>query len=183
MLQPDFLQNENLLLRSLEPEDLDFLYRIENDTIMWSLSNTLTPYSKFILKQYIENSHRDIFEARQQRFIITVQKTMKQIGAIDLFDFDPYNKRAGVGIVVERSEHGKGYALQALELLKRYCFVYLKLHQLYCNISESNDRSLSLFEKCGFEKVALKKEWNNTIYGWENEYMLQCINNNSPNYI
>ena len=172
------LKNNKVTLRALEPEDLEFLYACENNTEIWNISNTLAPFSKFILKQYIENSHHDIYTNKQLRLIITeTAKSDNTLGAIDLFDFDPYNMRAGVGILIHKdSDRDKGYASAALNILINYCFKHLKLHQLYCNISDSNKRSIHLFEKAGFVKCGEKKDWLKTENEWENELVFQFIN-------
>ena len=47
------LKGNHIYLRALEPEDLDFIYAIENDEDLWELSNTQTPYSKYLIKQYL----------------------------------------------------------------------------------------------------------------------------------
>ena len=57
------LQGKNIYLRALEPEDLEFIYDVENDENIWEVSNSITPYSKFLIRQYLENAHQDIFEA------------------------------------------------------------------------------------------------------------------------
>lgn len=85
------LHGTNLYLRALEPEDLEFIHAIENNENIWHVSNTNTPYSRFLIKQYLENAHQDIFEAKQLRLVICVQATLEAIGLIDLFDFD-FNK-------------------------------------------------------------------------------------------
>lgn len=41
------LKGESVYLRALEPEDLEFIYTIENDQNIWEVSNTQTPYSRF----------------------------------------------------------------------------------------------------------------------------------------
>ena len=64
------LKGKNILLRALEQTDLDFLYELENDTSIWEVSNTIAPYSRYILKKYLENSHKDIFEVKQLRLVI-----------------------------------------------------------------------------------------------------------------
>src|SRR6478752_4930353 len=97
------LQGNTIYLRALEPEDLDFVHSIENDESVWEFSNTQTPYSKFLIRQYLENAHQDIYEAKQLRLAICKNATFKAIGLIDLFDFDPKNKRAGVGIIIQNS--------------------------------------------------------------------------------
>ena len=65
------LKGVNIFLRALEPEDLDFVYEIENDENIWELSHTQTPYSRFLIKQYLEEAHKDIYEAKQLRLVIS----------------------------------------------------------------------------------------------------------------
>lgn len=170
------LKGNHIYLRALEPEDLEFVYRIENDTTLWQLSDTQTPYSRFLIKQYLENAQQDIFEAKQLRLAIC-DKNDSTIGLIDVFDFDIKNKRAGIGILIQNEENrNQGYGKEALELLTNYCFKTLHLHQLYANISEDNSASLKLFERNSFKIVGLKKEWSFDGKTYTNEYLLQRIN-------
>ena len=92
----DQLKNNLVRLRALEPEDVDILYRWENDIDVWKVSNTIAPFSKYILRQFIENQKYDIYETKQLRLIIEALETQKPVGTIDLFDIGPYNLRAGV---------------------------------------------------------------------------------------
>ena len=123
------LRGENIHLRALEEEDLIFLYEIENNEDLWEVSNTSTPFSKFILKNYLENSHLDIYEAKQLRLVICKNDSKDPIGFLDFFDFDPYHKRAGIGIMIIQSEQNKGFATESLELAISYAFSYLQLHR------------------------------------------------------
>lgn len=169
------LKGDKIYLRALEPEDLDFIHSIENDEAIWELSHTQAPYSKYILKQYLEQSHKDIYEVKQLRLVISDYND-KPLGLIDIFDFDFKNKRAGVGIVIkEEKNKGKGIGKAALTLLIDYSFKTLHLHQLYCNVSESNKASMKLFKGLGFQIVGLKKDWTYTNKKFENEYLLQLI--------
>jgi len=171
----NILDHEHVSLRALEPEDLEVLYRWENDTSIWHLSGTLVPYSRFILKQYLENAGKDIYEIKQLRLIIEEKRGPRPVGAIDLFDFDPYHRRAGTGILIaEKSDRGKGFARESLELLMNYAFRVLKLHQLWCNIAGSNTESMSLFRAAGFTLVGEKREWLYNGKDFESEWMLQC---------
>ncbi|MEZ4802904.1 MAG: GNAT family protein [Gelidibacter sp.] len=170
------LKGKYVFLRALEPEDLEFIYTIENDETFWEISNTQTPYSKYILTQYLENSHKDIFEAKQLRLVISSYEN-KALGMIDLFDFDFKNSRAGVGILVKESTNRQqGFGKEALQLLVNYSFEHLNLHQLYCNITEDNKASITLFTNQGFEKIGLKKDWNAINGSYQNEYLFQLIN-------
>ncbi len=171
------LKGKKIYLRALEPEDLEFIHTIENDETVWEISNTQTPYSRFLIKQYLENAHKDIFEVKQLRLLISSYDD-KTLGLIDLFDFDFKNGRAGVGVLVKSpSDRAKGYGREALNLLINYSFTHLNLHQLYCNISEDNAASLKLFENQGFKRVGLKEAWNFVNGHYKNEYLLQLINN------
>lgn len=172
----NMLFGEKVLLRALEPGDLELLYRWENDTEIWNISETLSPVSRFILKRYLENAHKDIFVTRQLRMMIQLTANDQPVGTIDLFDFDQFHKRAAVGILIaEKSERRKGYAGEALGLLKTYCFDVLKLHQLFCSISVDNQSSLELFQKAGFLITGTRKEWNWTGDDFNDEYFLQAI--------
>lgn len=146
-------------LRALEPEDLEFLFQIENDESFWEISHTQTPFSKYVLKQYLENAHLDIFETKQLRLIIEEKSSQKKVGMIDLFDYNPQHKRAGIGILIHPEYQQKGFASEALELLIKYSFSHLQLHQLYANIIAENEKSLALFTKHQFKKIGIKKDW------------------------
>jgi len=169
------LKGKKIYLRALEPEDLEFVHAIENDESVWEISNTQTPYSRFLIKQYIENAHKDIFEVKQLRLVISSHQN-EPLGLIDMFDFDFKNKRSGIGILIKEPENrGMGYGKEALQLLIGYSFSHLGLHQLYCGISEENKASLKLFNNQGFEIIGLKKDWNHVNGTYKNEFLLQLI--------
>lgn len=170
------LKGKRIYLRALEPKDLDFLYQLENDTAIWEISGTLKPYSKKVLRLYLDNAHRDIYEVKQLRLCICTPDDVC-VGLIDIFDFDPKNKRAGMGIVITNpGDRNKGWGAEAVDLLCNYAFSTLDLHQLYANILEDNHTSIHLFEKLGFTKIGVKKEWIRTSKGFKNELMFQKIN-------
>ena len=171
------LLGTNLFLRALEPEDLEFIYHIENDESIWHVSNTQTPYSKFLIRQYLENAHQDIFEAKQLRLAICIKNTSEAVGLIDLFDFDPVNHRAGIGIVIQKeTNRGNGIGKEALGLLIDYSFKQLQLHQLYANIGTDNEPSLKLFATFGFQKIGIKKDWIFRNNSFLDEAIFQLVN-------
>ncbi len=168
-----------ILLRAIEPADADLIYKWENNQENWSLSNTLAPFSKYIIEKYIETAHLDIYQTKQLRLMIdmnTEQEQIKTIGAIDLFDFDPFHLRAGVGILIANElDREKGYAYHAVEEIKKYAANVLQLHQLYCNITDDNKASIRLFEKTGFKKAGTKREWIKTTNGFIDEHLYQIL--------
>lgn len=169
-----FLSSDTVYLRALEPSDLDFLYSLENDVSVWHVGNTLTPYSKMVLEQYLQNAALDIYTIKQLRLVICASNN-GAVGAIDLFDFDPLHSRAGVGIVVSAPHRGKGYAADALTLLLQYCERILQLHQVYCSVTTSNQTSIRLFKKAGFQEVGVRKDWLRNADGWDDVIEFQKV--------
>jgi len=170
------LENRNISLRAPEPGDLELLYIWENETSIWRISGTLAPFSRNVLKMYLDNAGKDIYEMKQLRLIIQLKSNHRPVGAIDLFDFDPHHHRAGVGILVaDPSDRRKGYAREALETLLEYCFGILNLHQLYCNIEAGNEASIAPFKNAGFTEIGRKKEWIYTVDGYKDELLFQKL--------
>ena len=167
------LKYGKISLRPLETEDIELLYQWENNMKIWNVSNTRTPFSKYILAKYIKESFKDIYETKQLRLIIQ-NENLEPVGAVDLFDFDPYHMRAGIGILIHDAKNrNHGYATDALNVIFSYALEVLGLKQLYANISAKNVVSIHLFEKAGFEKTGTKKNWLKTVKGWEDEVFLQ----------
>lgn len=169
------LKGEDIYLRAIEPTDLDFLYQLENNTAIWEISGTITPYSKAVLEFYLENAHRDIYDVKQLRLCICSNEN-QLLGLIDIFDFDPKHKRAGLGLIVlDKKERNKGVGSEAIRLCCEYMFGTLDLHQVFANILEDNSASIHLFEKLGFERVGIKKDWIFSESKYKNEILYQKI--------
>ncbi|WP_350285527.1 GNAT family protein [uncultured Croceitalea sp.] len=169
------IKGEHIYLRAIEPADLDFLYQLENDTNIWEISGTVTPYSKAVLEFYLENAHRDIYDVKQLRLCICSNQD-KLLGLIDIFDFNPKHKRAGLGLIVlDTKERNKGVGGEAIRLCCKYMFGTLDLHQVYANILEDNSASIHLFEKLGFERVGIKRDWIFSESKYKNEILYQKI--------
>lgn len=167
------LQKEHIQLRALEPADLDWLYAVENSTDLWKVSNTLQPFSKHLLTEYIAQSGQDIFSVKQVRLVITYHQ--KPVGLVDLYDFDPIHHRAGVGIVILSEYQSKGIAKAAIRLLMEYASKILQLHQLYASVTSDNENSLHLFRKLGFIETGIKKDWIFSEGQYKNEHLLQLL--------
>ncbi|AWA28597.1 GNAT family N-acetyltransferase [Flavobacterium magnum] len=171
------LKGENIRLRALEPEDLDFIYEVENDESIWHVSNTQTPYSYYLIRQYLENAQQDIYEARQLRLAVCHHDDVTPIGLIDLFDFDPKNHRAGIGILIQNAkDRNKRAGTEALGLLIRYAFSKLALRQVYANIDTENEASIRLFTKFGFHRIGVKEQWNLQDGKYRDEALYQLLN-------
>ncbi|GAA4305534.1 GNAT family N-acetyltransferase [Nibribacter koreensis] len=169
------LQNDRIFLRAPEPSDLDFLYLFENDTRLWPVSLSVAPFSRDMLRQYLDNALSDIYATRQLRFMVCLKETETVIGTIDLFDFEPLHQRAGVGIALVADHRGNGFGKEALDLLVAYGRSVLQLHQLYCSVTVSNLGSRRMFEQAGFTQIGVKRDWLKTSKGWQDVAEYQMV--------
>jgi len=152
------MTNEPIKLRAMEPEDLDLLYRIENDPVLWNVGTTNVPYSRYVLHDYIANASGDIYTDRQVRFIIE-NRVGDAVGTVDITDFDAKNLRAEVGIAIISNHRRQGNALSALRQIADYALRVLHLHQLYAVINISNEAAHQLFRKAGYQEASQLNDW------------------------
>ncbi|WP_372919246.1 GNAT family N-acetyltransferase [Salegentibacter sp.] len=170
------LKGNKIYLRALEPEDLDFVHELENTEEFWVVSATQSPYSRYMIKKYLENAHRDIYEVKQLRLVIC-NYDHKPVGLIDLFDLEPKDRRAAIGVLIaEPADRKKGYGAESISLICEYSFNHLALHQVYANVTADNEASVRLFESQGFSLVGVKKDWILVNKQFKDEALYQLIN-------
>lgn len=165
---------KTIRLRALEPEDLDLLYTIENDRALWAVGCATTPYSRYLLHDYLANATGDIYVDKQVRMVIEDQEH-QAIGLVDLFNFSPQHLRAEVGIVIQQPFRNNGYANMALQALCDYSRNILHLHQLYAIVADDNEAALQLFRQSSFTISSELKEWIYNGEKYQNAYLLQTF--------
>ena len=172
------LKNNLVELRALEITDLETIYHWENNTKLWKVGDTLTPYAKYQIEKFIELSTEDIYTTKQLRLMIDYKdsQSIKTVGCIDLFDLDVKNEKAALGIMIEKAYRNRKIATNALSLFIEYCFKHLHLHQVYCHIPASNQASIKLFSQVGFEKNGELKDWIKTSNKYEKVFVFQLVN-------
>lgn len=169
------LEGELTRLRALEAEDVDLLYVWENDPAAWGVSGTLAPFSRHTLRRFLDEQRFDLYAARQLRLVVETLDG-RAVGLVDLFEFEPVDLRAGIGILIHGAgDRGRGFASDALDVLCRYARQVLGLHQLWCSVAPDNAASLTLFRRAGFVECGRKREWRRTPDGWADELLLQKI--------
>lgn len=165
---------KQIKLRAIEPEDLDLLYRIENDMELWNVGTTNVPYSRYLLHDYVANAKNDIYTDRQVRMM--VENSEGQIvGVVDLVSFDPANCRAEIGLIILNSYRHQGYGTAVLNQILDYALRILHLHQLYAYIDIDNYSSLQLFKKAGFVVVSEIKDWLYDGVKFHNSMLVQYV--------
>ena len=169
------MKNDTIELRPLEPTDLDTLYNWENDSALWVVSDTVAPYSRAALWQYLENYTGDIFAQRQLRLMITLASDGTPVGTIDFLNFDPLNNRAELGLFIAAEHRGQGLGRQALELLTAYAREHLGLRQLYVFIAIDNTVCLKMFEDYGYRRVGVIQSWVKRGSTYRDVALLQMV--------
>jgi diamine N-acetyltransferase len=172
-----------ITLKAIEPSDVSLLLKWENNPEIWTISETIEPISKYKLDTYIKQTLTiDVFGLRQLRLMIhNVESSTfditDPIGTVDLFEFDPIHKHAGIGIMLLKEYQGQGIGTMVLDQFLSYCFEKLQLHSVYANISETNINSIKFFENYGFKKVAEYKEFLYENNKFVSQLTYQYINN------
>ena len=169
------LSNGTIALRALEPTDLETLYRWENDTTLWAVSDTIAPYSREALWHYLENYTGDLYAQRQLRLMITLAEDGTPVGTIDFLNFDPLNNRSELGLFITGEHRGKGLGRQALELLTSYACNHIGLRQLYVYIALDNEVCLKLFESYGYRRVGILQSWVKRGNEYRDVALLQMV--------
>ena len=145
-------------LRAIEPEDLDLLYRIENDMKLWNVGASNVPYSRYTLHDYIANAADDIYVDRQVRMMVE-NLGGDVVGIVDIVNFDPSNCRAEVGLIILDAYRRQGYASSVVDAIAAYALNILHLHQLFAFIDLRNEACHRLFLGKGYQESAIIRDW------------------------
>lgn len=157
-------EGRRVFLRRLVPSDLDILEIWENDPRVWGASDLgaldacdRPPFSRETLGRFIENQQFDIRRTGQQRLVVCLCDAYRPIGFVDLFDLDPEDRSAGVGVLIyDPADRGRGYGAEAVELVCDYALQVLGLRRLWCNARNENNFSTKLFLGRGFVLVGVE---------------------------
>ena len=168
------MMQKKIRLRAIEPEDLDLLYRIENDVKLWNVGTTNVPYSRYTLHDYVANASDDIYVDRQVRMMVE-NEDGEVVGIADIVNFDPANCRAEVGLIVLEAFRRQGYGTGILAAVADYAVGVLHLHQLYAFSDSRNQASLDLFRKMGYKETTTIVDWLYDGREYHNAILMQLV--------
>ena len=154
-------------LRKIEPSDIPYLYQWENDASAWADGSNHNPLSQQDLRDYIASTTGDIYKDGQLRLMIEQEEPITDnrspltvtVGCIDLFDFDPRNRRAAIGMYIAPEYRGKGFGKAAVHALEDYAFGHLQLRVLYAVIATNNKACSALYQSLGYTPSSELKAW------------------------
>lgn len=153
------MRNDNIHLRAVELSDVDTLYRWENDTTQWATANTHAPYSRTQLWQYANNYDGNIYSSHAIRFMVCRNTDDRAIGTIDIYDFDPANSHATIGVYIAIGARGNGYGVQALTLATQYAKFNLGIRQIIALSAADNTAGHAMLQRAGYTQCGTLHEW------------------------
>lgn len=110
-------------------------------------------------------------------YAIHLKETDEMIGCGMIALINPYNKRCslGIGLGWNKDNWGKGYASETLRAIIAYCFTELNLNRIEAEIYEFNERSIRLFEKAGFKRDGIRRQYIFKDGGFKDEYIYSLL--------
>lgn len=170
------MTDKELRLRAPEPEDLEVMYEMENNPSLWEVSCTTVPYSRFMLRQYLEQATGDIFADKQVRLMVERITDGVVLGCVDLTNYEPLHGRAEIGMAISSAYQAQGVGGRALRMLCKYAYLHLHLHQLVAYIPADNEPCLQMFRREGFTRHLLLKDWLACADGrYKDAVLVQCL--------
>lgn len=151
-------QKNKLILRAIEPTDVDFLYASENDSSAWDNADTAAPLSRSLLREYALNYEADPFRCGQLRLVVALTDDTP-IGLADLYEISPIHRHAYVGIYISSPYRRNGYAIEALRMLANYTVNTLHLSILAARVPADNHPSVNLFSKASYTLAGRMRNW------------------------
>ena len=171
----NLLSNDKITLRAMEPSDIDLIYKWENDTSLWTVSDTVAPYSHEALMLYIANCANDIYANKQLRLMVTLTATGETVGTVDFLNFNPIHNRAELGVYICKEHQGQGLSAETMKIVNAYAAQGIGLRQLYVYVPEDNAASIAMVRHAGFEEVGILQSWIKTGKEYHNVVLLQKI--------
>lgn len=150
---------DKIKLRSFEKSDADVLYQWENDSTAWDNNGIYNPISKYHIEDFIINNSAYLRNNTDMTLAIELTENSILIGYIQILEYDAINRRAFVGIFIQKDYRNTGYGTTALNGIIEYAFRRWNIRMLLSKVLSNNEASKRLFEKCGFENIASIPQW------------------------
>lgn len=154
-----FLEDDTLLLRAVEADDANVMWKVENDSSQWVENCMAAPLSQMMLTDYALSYDADPFRTGQLRLIIERKTDEAVIGIIDLYDISAVHRHAFVGIYIIPEFRNLGFGGKSLILLEKFTFSVLNLIRIGAKIVIDNEESIKLFKKLNFSECGTMPEW------------------------
>ncbi|BCS91357.1 MAG: 30S ribosomal protein S5 alanine N-acetyltransferase [Candidatus Micrarchaeota archaeon] len=144
-----------VMLRSLDNKDALRISELGNDKEIYRNEGLRFPHPYDINTAIDFIFFSEISESENRSYNLAIIKKDENllIGIASIYNIDNVNRKAEIGYWIGRSYWGKGYGSEAAELCVAYAFYYMKMHKIYAEILEYNDRSKRLLERLNFKNT------------------------------
>lgn len=143
-----FLSGKRVYLRAFEADDLPFIQKWYNDRETRGEVATVTPYSRFAAKAWLERINNDKDRVWFEVCLVENDRVIGEAGLLRMYH--AWRQTDATMIIGEKDAQGKGYGSQALGLLLDYAFGYQNMHRVAIGVVGFNERALRFWEKAGF---------------------------------
>ena len=89
---------------------------------------------------------------KNQSFAIVSKEEKALVGKISYFNYNPLNRSAELGLLIDPDQQKNGYASDALKILIKFLFHSFGLNKVYAQTSENNKAAVKLLESLNFNK-------------------------------
>jgi len=156
---PIFLEGDEVTLRPVEDEDVEFVQRCVNDPCVWRPALDSTPMNHEQGMEFFEDVLSDegsvhclACDGEKRLGIVSLTGTEYGPGATDR------SRAAEIAYYLAPEHHGQGYGSDAVGELIRYAFEDLNRRRLSARVGSFNDASIGLLESLGFEREGRLRE-------------------------
>jgi len=169
----------SVVLRAVEPEDLDMLFTLELELYEGGNSFMSAPPSRHLLWNYIQSYTADINTERQLRLVVCDGNADGiPVGIADISDYEPHDRRGFVGIAILPAMRRRGFGSAALRAVSEYAFGSIGMHCLAAQIAVDNEASVQTFLRAGFSVCGRLVSWLRRGKSYTDAVLMQRISGN-----
>ena len=168
------LDTERLTLRNLTLDDIDFAFRHfgDPDVHRYLLDDdpvTSRDQAEEIVKFYLQPGGKSY-----NRWAIERKAGGVLMGTCGYHNWNKRDSRAEIGYDLSPEYWGQGYMTEALREVLRHGFEGMGLNRIQAVVHPDNSRSISLFEKFGFGKDGLLRQYHYST-GEHHDHLLYAL--------
>ncbi|WP_439027869.1 GNAT family N-acetyltransferase [Haloarchaeobius sp. DT45] len=149
-----YLDGDDVTLRTVEEEDLDFVNEHINDRRVRLGMTMAHPAPMASTRHHFEEN---VSNDDSVNLLICVDDD-DPAGMVILFDIDDRRGKAEIGIWLAPEYHGNGYGTEAAALVVDHAFGQRRLHRVLARVLTTNDASAGIWEKLGFTHEGTLRE-------------------------
>jgi RimJ/RimL family protein N-acetyltransferase len=169
-------RNNRLLLRKLSEADLEFMYILKSNRLVYIFEEDEEPSKGQIYKRYSERLAK-MEQEPGKFFILLITKLPEEIpiGEIHIHLDNERTRFWEIGFALHPDYWGKGYVTEAAKLLIAYTFKKLNAHKIMGCCNGNNKKSAACMERIGMQKEGLIREGRLLRNEWCDEYVYSML--------